>query len=219
MNTKLLLKRFDELLEQLKAVEATKRHKSGSAFIEGDYVENNLLINWRLKARNLLNLACGENSEHYRTFANLEGGRSYTTNYERMLELKAAFEAAREDYEGGYCNSLRNLVHAELFAIELEQASELLRAGYKVPAAVVAGVVLETTLRGLCVQHGIEPGKLNKMNADLAKGGHFNLLVQKRITALADIRNNAAHGHPEKFSEADVRDMIAQVETFVADQL
>lgn len=218
MNTALLLKRFDELLDQLKAVEATKERRSGS-FVEGDYVENNLLINWRLKARNLLSLACGENSEHYRTFVKLEEGRSYATNYQIMLELKSAFEAAREDYEGGYCNSLRNLVHAEVFGIELEQASELLRAGYKTPAAVVAGVVLETTLRGLCAKHGIDTGNLNKMNADLAKVGQYNLLVQKRVTALADIRNNAAHGHPDKFSDIDVREMIAQVETFVADQL
>jgi hypothetical protein len=149
----------------------------------------------------------------------LEEGRTYSTNHETMLELKAAFEAAREDYEGGYCNSLRNLVHAEVFSIELEQASELLRAGYKTPAAVVAGVVLETTLRGLCLKHGIEPTSVNKMNSDLAKAGQYSLLVQKRVTALADIRNNAAHGHPDKFSDADVRDMIAQVETFVEDQL
>jgi hypothetical protein len=218
MNTTLLLKRFDELLEQLKAVEATKHYRSGS-FVDGSYVENNLLINWKLKARNLLSLACGEDSEHYRTFVKLEEGRTYSTNHETMLELKAAFEAAREDYEGGYCNSLRNLVHAEVFSIELEQASELLRAGYKTPAAVVAGVVLETTLRGLCLKHGIDPASVNKMNSDLAKAGQYNLLVQKRITALADIRNNAAHGHPDKFSDIDVRDMIAQVETFVADQL
>ena len=35
--------------------------------------------------------------------------------------------------------------------------------------------------------------------------------MQKRITALADIRNNAAHGHPEQFRDNDVSDMISYV--------
>ena len=36
--------------------------------------------------------------------------------------------------------------------------------------------------------------KLGTMNAGLAKQGVYNKLTQKRITALADIRNKAAHG-------------------------
>ena len=67
---------------------------------------------------------------------------------------------------------------------------------YKVAAAVVAGVVLETTLRTLCADRKIAVGKLDKMNADLAKDGLYDKLVQKRITMLADIRNKAAHGEP-----------------------
>lgn len=50
--------------------------------------------------------------------------------------------AAREEIEGGNLTSVRNLVHAEL-----EHARELLRSGYTMAAAVVAGVVLETMLR------------------------------------------------------------------------
>ena len=57
------------------------------------------------------------------------------------------------------------------------------------------------------------------MNDDLAKAGAYNSLVQKRITALAAIRNSAAHGKPDEFSEKDVTDMISQVRAFVEDQL
>lgn len=63
------------------------------------------------------------------------------------------------------------LVQAELFTSELEQAAELLRSGYKASAAVVSGIVLETTLRELCTRHQLPPGKRDKMNADLAKAG------------------------------------------------
>jgi hypothetical protein len=84
---------------------------------------------------------------------------------------------------------------------------------------VVAGVVLETGLRELCIRHNISEGKLDKMNADLAKAGAYNLLKQKSITALAQIRNDAAHGKPDQFKDEDVRSMIADVGRFLADHL
>jgi hypothetical protein len=54
--------------------------------------------------------------------------------------------------------------------------------------------VLEAGIRDLCVQNEVPPGALGKMNDELAKKGVYNNLVQKRITALAAIRNSAAHG-------------------------
>jgi len=94
-----------------------------------------------------------------------------------------------------------------------------LDAGYKAPAAVVAGVVLETSLRELSDRQGIPHGKLDKMNADLAKANVFNKLQQKRITAIADIRNSAAHGKPNEFNESDVSDMIRDITRVVSEHL
>ena len=54
------------------------------------------------------------------------------------------------------------------------------------------------------------------MNSDLAKAGIYNKLQQKRITALADIRNSAAHGKPEEFSGDDVIMMIRDIKQFLA---
>ncbi|WP_205987927.1 DUF4145 domain-containing protein [Pseudoalteromonas sp. MEBiC 03485] len=98
----------------------------------------------------------------------------------------------------------------------MEQATELLRSGYKGPAAVVAGVVLETTLRDLCIDNSIPIAKLDKMNSELAKAGVYNKLQQKRITALADIRNSAAHGDWASFKNDEVEGMISDVERFLS---
>lgn len=54
------------------------------------------------------------------------------------------------------------------------------------------------------------------MNVDLAKAGQYNSLTQKRITALAAIRNSAAHGHLTEFNDADVGSMIEEVERLIA---
>jgi hypothetical protein len=136
-----------------------------------------------------------------------------------LKQLGSILNAAKEDFEGGYLSSIRNLVQAEVYDIELDQARELLSSKYKTAAAVIAGVVLETTLRQLCIDHGLAAGKLDRMNADLAKKGCYNSLVQKRITALADLRNKAAHGHSEQFIESDVAEMINYIEGFVGERL
>jgi hypothetical protein len=131
----------------------------------------------------------------------------------------AVFEAAKEDFDGGYLSSVRSLVQAEVFGSELEQASELLRSGYASPAAVVAGAVLETGIRELCDRNGIPHGKLDKMNADLTKAGVYNGIVAKRITHLAAVRNSAAHGNKLEFEQYDVASMIDEVEHFISKHL
>jgi hypothetical protein len=141
------------------------------------------------------------------------------SNHEVLQDLKAVFLAAKEDFEKGYLISIRSIIQAEVFDSELEQAEELLTNGYITAAAVIAGVVLETGIRELCDRNSIPHGKLDKMNADLAKTGVYNKNVQKQITALAGIRNSAAHGKPEEFTEQDVSNMIKSVNTFLAEHL
>ncbi|MBN3861182.1 DUF4145 domain-containing protein [Pseudomonas frederiksbergensis] len=218
--TKLFEKRFSELEEQLEAIEASKRSApspmTGAASI---YVDQNALLNWKVKAKTLLINTCGESSQQLVSFIAAEKAPGLATNYEILKQLRAVFLAIKEDFEGGYLNTVRNLVQAEVFGSELEQASELLSAGYASAAAVIAGVVLETTIRNLCTDRGIDHGKLDKMNADLAKAGAYNSIQQKRITAMAGIRNAAAHGDVEKFNLGDVKGMIDDVERFLATTL
>lgn len=217
-DSSLFSKRFNELYTQLEAVEATKRYEH-SQYFPGDRIDTDLLLNWKVKARHLISISCGPESEHYKRFAETEEPTAYRSSYEELQQLKAVFLAAKEDFEGGYLNSVRSLIQAEVFGTELDQARELLAAGYYPAAAVISGTVLETALREMCSARGIAHGKLDRMNAELAKAGVYNLLVQKRITALADIRNNAAHGHSDQFDASDVTDLIAYTDKFLLDNL
>ncbi|WP_426115911.1 DUF4145 domain-containing protein [Pseudomonas sp. DSP3-2-2] len=214
--TKLFRRRFDELERQLEEIAASKTTSvSQLTGTQAVYVDQNALLNWQIKAKTLLTGACGEGSHHVQS---LQSARHTMmgSNYDVLKQMRAVFLAAKEDFEGGYLNTLRDLVHAEVFGSELEQASELLSSGYATAAAVIAGVVLETTIRNLCTDHGIDLGKLDKMNADLAKSGVYNSIQQKRITAMAGIRNAAAHGDADRFNPGDVKGMIDDVERFLA---
>jgi hypothetical protein len=120
--------------------------------------------------------------------------------------------AARADFENGSLFDVKQLIQAEVFSDFLEQAKSLFDAGYNGSAAVLAGAVLEDGLRKLSAKHGITlppKPKLDTMNADLAKAGAYNVLTNKQI------RNKAAHGKWNEFTESDVQTMITQVSSFM----
>ncbi len=218
MNQK-ISQRFTSLMEEIDAIAAAKTRSSGD-FGDGWRIDSDAFLAWRVKAKNTIIQVCGENSQHFIAFTQAEKISGLGDgNHSALKRTRAIFCAAKDDFEGGYLTSIKSLVQAEVFDSELEQAGELLSNGYHVAAAVIAGVVLETGLRELCDRNGIAHGKLDKMNADLAKNGTYNKLQQKRITALADIRNSAAHGKPEEFSVEDVKTMINEVEQFLAHNL
>jgi hypothetical protein len=208
--------RFSELTKQAEAIIAARKQVRSSYF-EGVQVDENEMVKWQVNARHLISLVCGRDSEHFLAFeANQKAIVTMDTNYTILLRQQAVFLAAKDDYEGGYFTRLRDLIQADVFANELEQADELFRKNHIVAAAVIAGTVLETTLRQLCKDHQLPAGSLDRMNADLAKAGVYNSVLQKRITALAAIRNSAAHGKPDEFTADGVSAMIRDVESFVA---
>ena len=80
------------------------------------------------------------------------------TSYRVLLRLQAILLAAKDDYEGGYLNKIRDLIQAEVFESELEQAQELFRADYLSAAAVIAGVVLAYRSAGIYRSDSLKQG-------------------------------------------------------------
>ncbi|MHC4478002.1 MAG: HEPN domain-containing protein [Planctomycetota bacterium] len=175
---------------------------------------------FRTEAMNLVRRVCGQDSDHYQELRRLAEATATSSSY--FKDVFGVLQAAHRDYQGGFLFDLRALIAAELLGDFIEQAEMLIAEGYHVAAASLAGAVLEDGLRKLCASKGIsvpEKTKIDRLNADLAKAGVYNKLVQKRITALADIRNNADHGHFDKFTKDDVEDMIKWVRRFSADYI
>ena len=127
---------------------------------------------FRTEAMNLVRRVCGENSDHYQEFKRLAEGRETACNSYYFKDCLGVLQAAQKDYEGGYLFDLRTLVAAELLGDFIDQADVLVAEGYQVPAASLAGAVLEDTLRKLSVSKEIpipEKTNIDKLNADLAK--------------------------------------------------
>jgi hypothetical protein len=67
--------------------------------------------------------------------------------------LAGILNALRIAYAEGYLATVAELVHADIFSDFVEMAEYLLSEGYKDPAAVIIGSVLEEHLRQLCAKN------------------------------------------------------------------
>lgn len=210
-----VLRRLQELIDRGVEIEKTKKLPPAGSHGFDSTVDSQAANQWHTSAKSILGKSLGRDSEHYCLFEKCCKGN---VTYSPLHIGIGILTAAKEDLEHGYVQDMRNLVAAEMFSDLLEQASELLEAGYYGPAAVLSGAVLEDNLRKLCALASIdlpERPKLDLMNAQLAKAGTYNKLTQKRLTAIADIRNSAAHGKWEEFTAEDVGDMIKWVMSFI----
>jgi hypothetical protein len=135
--------------------------------------------------------------------------------------LAGVLSALQLAYQAGYLDSISELIRADLFSDFVEMSEHLLSEGYKDPAAVVVGSVLEEHLRRLCMKNGIaisagsKSKKADQMNADLAAKAAYSKLDQKSITSWLDLRNKAAHGKYDEYSKDQVALLIQGVQNFL----
>jgi hypothetical protein len=122
----------------------------------------------------------------------------------------------------GWIVSLKGLVSSKIFTDFIEMAEHLLEEGYKDPAAVIIGGVLEEHLRQLCIVNDIEtvdfkgkPKKADSLNTELTSASIYNRLDQKNVTSWLDLRNKAAHGKYSEYNKEQVVNMLTAITEFM----
>lgn len=215
-----LVRRADELLAMGKGVLGTTYSTGGHYNV--NYVKAAPMAGFRSAVLSFLERCFGKDHPYYHEFKEQAAGE-YLSNAENGL---AILQAVRNEIAGGWLFTIKNLVAAELFADFISMAEHLLDSGYKDPAAVVAGSVLEEHLRQLSSKNSlpieddrdgdIVPRKADRLNAELAKANVYSKLDQKLVTAWLDLRNNAAHGKYEAYASEQVDQMIQGVVEFMA---
>jgi hypothetical protein len=141
-------------------------------------------------------------------------------------QVGGALKLLRQSVASGYLVSIQELLHADLFSDFLEMAEHLLVEGYKDPAAVLIGGVLEEHLRKLCSKNSItleytdskgilHPKKSETMNTDLASNNVYSKLDQKNVTAWLDLRNKAAHSLYGEYTTQQVELLLQSIRDFI----
>lgn len=215
-----LIKRIDELIEKGNKVLATHR-ESPPGMIGFTTLDHGIFTEWRSQTLSLLTNFLGGEHVYVEDFKGKveEGYRNAVRAGQGILR------ALSEDIQGGYLQNLESLISANIFTDFLEMASHLIEEGYKDAAAVLIGGTLEEHLRRLCLKSsidieitttaGVKPKKADQMNTELSKSNVYSKLDQKNVTAWLDLRNKAAHGEYEKYTNDQVALLLSSVKDFI----
>lgn len=158
------------------------------------------------------------NAENYTIKDCLNGGLKVMDRWGRTVGPDAAFpkfiqqlkivESMKARFESSLFD-IRALLQADLFDNELDAAEELAQKGFLRGSGALAGVVLESHLKEICVKHKIKITKkkptISDCNDALKNKGVIDLPVWRQIQHLADIRNLCDHpkGREPKKEEID----------------
>lgn len=211
------LERVVLLIELAREVMKTKY--SSDAYIAADSVQTEIFSELRSSSLSFIRGLYNENHPFY-------------TDFDRKVHIGHAYEieialgilnSVKTEIQNGWIVSLKGLVSAEIFTDFIEMSEYLLLEGYKDPAAVIIGGVLEEHLRQLCIINGIEilnlNGKYKKaelLNTDLSAKLIYNKLDQKTVTSCLDLRNKAAHGRYNEYNKEQVKNMMKAVIEFMS---
>jgi hypothetical protein len=217
-----ILERLHELARRGDELRLRKREGG----LHGEYVADRQGVErWIASCLSVLRLL-GEGAPHTARFSEVVArAKESVTLLSYFNTMLGIFKDAAEDVEAGFLGERDLLLTADAFESFLEQADYLLEQGYKDPAAMLAGAVLESTLRKMCEVRSIptdRQDKIGTLNDKLAKHQKppaYSSMYHKQIIAWADLRNNADHGHFDEYNHEDVRAMITGVREFAARHL
>jgi len=216
MTTKDFSKRLEDLISLFDKTISTSTHPTGFAIATVDGEKFNEA---RSSSLSFIKNLFGINHPYYSDFNN-----RVVHNYPSEASYgRGILKAIKSEIDGGWLNTMKGIVSAEIFSDFLEMARHLLSEKYKDAAAVMIGSVLEEHLRQLCLKHLIptddpktgKPKKADLLNSELANSSTYNKLDQKNITALLDLRNKAAHGKYSEYTQQQVELMAQSVIDFM----
>jgi hypothetical protein len=219
-------KLLDEIKKLLDDIAATEEPSEAKIF------------EWKARAENLIVRICGEGSSYHRNLMEIEEEVmriekerleveilpvTQSTFAQHLREIRSEFlkqaiggilRGLYKDLDSGLLIDIRTIVEAEVFSDLLEMAEHLLENGYKDPAAMLIGAVLEDGLRRIARKHHItvkDDDNISSLNQKLYQKQVFNKLTLQQVKAWNDIRDSAAHGKFDEYPIEDVRLMLEGV--------
>ena len=201
--------RFNELQEQSSSVRVLQNS------IGHRYVDSASWHQWTTSALNLLQMAFGSESLHYKNLKTIYD--AFRTNLSDLDAARGVFMAAKADFEGGYTESLERAVSGEIFGNFIALAKQSLSDGHKDVAAVLACAALEDALKKYARNNGVDVADevMQKVVAALKAKGLVGGAHKALLDVMPKIRDYAMHANWDKISPADVSSVVGFVEQFL----
>ena len=192
---------------------------SGKDALARRYIPIELFQPWRTQCVNLLDIITNKNMIYHEQ---IEKFPTYNNDIRNAKEIWGTLQGIYEDFKVGFLDDLSIQIEGCIAVDYLQQANDLLNDKDNldhshIPAAVLAGVVLEKSIRTLC-ERQTSPLSVVKENGDfkkvmplveeLVKIAVFTPPMARKVQSWLDIRNAAAHGRDNDFKPEDVKNML-----------
>ncbi len=207
--------RAQEQLRRLIAEAAALEAGPGSTpaeFLANGAAHNAKCRGWLASARHAVNLICSPadaysvDAEHW----SQQGRVDERMASHAVRQFCAVLRRLADDVENGLVVSIAQAASAETLDDLLAQAREYHRREHRQGAGVLATAVYEDTIRRLArAQQLTEVGiPTDKIISDLNRADAISGVIAKRCRAASDVRNAALHAQWERFTLADVDEVL-----------
>lgn len=176
------------------------------------------IVSWQLRVKNSIKLIFGLKSSQFDYIQN-QTKTSITTLHDLKVYI-GILDGALKDLADGFIDDLEFLLSGDLYDSLIEEARHLNNLDYKDPSAVLGRIVLEKTLKKLAIKNSLsQEQKASKINDELKSLGFYSKSQWRRIQAMLDVGNDAAHGKFDQYDKNDVSKMLEDIERFVIQYL
>jgi hypothetical protein len=206
------LRRFAELDEAYLQIEIPEQEEGSLPSDEVDYPS---WLKWNTSVLNLVQRTFGEHSPHFINFSKAVSEYCHDSNSLRVA--RAVFDAAKEDFEGGYIFNLKSSISGEVVGDFVALAKLALSDGNKDVAAVLSSAALEDALKRFAFQNALDvQDKDMQQVVNALKGKGLVGGTQKSLLdTMPKIRDYAMHVNWDKIRAEDVSSVVGFMEQFL----
>ena len=166
------------------------------------------------EAISLLASIYGTKNPHYQRIINFynEGHLAALQQTEGLLL------GTRNNLQSGLLDDLRSQVLIDIKSDFLKTARNLLEEGEKDPAAVLASIVLEDSIKRLAARHALKEAEDKEIGVAaglLLKAGAIEKSTNQSIHNFKNLRNAALHAQWDQVSRESVSQLLAFLPMFI----
>ena len=173
---------------------------------------------WAGSSLNLMQGIFGESSPHYKQFqselARISNNYIDERHYHSFIGI---FQAAKNDFEGGFIFEVERQVAGEMFGDLVALAKVSLAEGHHTVALVLASAALEDALKRYArsLEIDVEDRTMEQVVNALKTKGVVTGAQKALLSAMPKVRNHAMHADWEKLTPQDAGSVIGFVEAFL----
>jgi hypothetical protein len=208
--TAILVTKIDELLRRLRDVKTTW----WSSNMGGGFKDTVGLEAMFTEAISLLATIYGRSDPHYQRILHFYNER----HFHALEQTEGLLLGTKTNLESGFLDDLRSRILVDIKSDFLETSRLLLKEGQKDPAAVLACIVLEDSLKRLAQKAGLKDVLDKEMNVTaglLFNAGVIEKSTNQSIQNFKNLRNAALHAQWDQVSGESVALLLAFLPIFI----